>query len=279
MPGPTALRLAALLPLGGDLDLRAAVHLTALLEEAGFAALLLDDDPAGPVLEPLTLLSALASVTERIGLVAPLPDEAPYTVARKLASLDHVSGGRAGWHVPADADARTAELVDVVQALWDATEDGAMVRDKASGVYVDPRRRRAIEHSGEHFRVAGPLTIGPSPQRRPVLFRTGSPRAGAPGDVFVPDDGTAGPPGGAQVWPLLVPGGGAPEALAERMTAPHATGGVDGFTVALPAEPSAAERFVTAMLPVLRDRGVRLPPPPGTLRERLGLSTAPEVPA
>ncbi|WP_217808673.1 NtaA/DmoA family FMN-dependent monooxygenase [Derxia lacustris] len=144
--------------------------------------------------EPLTALAALAGVTTRIGLAGTVSSSysQPYTVARMLASLDHLSGGRAGWNVVtsvSDGEARNhglaqhlehgeryrraAEFIEVVQALWDSWLPGWEIADKASGVYGDASRLRAIDHAGEFFRVKGPINLPRPPQGRPVLIQAG----------------------------------------------------------------------------------------------------------
>jgi FMN-dependent oxidoreductase (nitrilotriacetate monooxygenase family) len=149
--------------------------------------------------EPLTLLSALAAVTERIGLIATVSTSynEPYHVARKFASLDHLSGGRAGWNlVTSDAAAeaqnfgrdehighaerysRAREFHKVVTGLWDSWEDDAFIRDKASGQYYDPAKRHVLNHQGEHFKVKGPLNVARSPQGHPVIVQAGSSEVG-----------------------------------------------------------------------------------------------------
>ncbi|WP_144113986.1 LLM class flavin-dependent oxidoreductase [Paraburkholderia sp. BCC1886] len=145
--------------------------------------------------EPLTLLSALASITQRIGLVGTLSTSYsdPFTVARQFSSLDHLSDGRAGWNVvtsPLEGSAKNfsrdthpehalryriaAEYLSVTKGLWDSWEDDAFVRDKASGVFFDPDKLHTLNHSGEFFSVAGPLNIGRSRQGRPILFQAGA---------------------------------------------------------------------------------------------------------
>lgn len=149
--------------------------------------------------EPLTLLSALSAVTERIGLIATVTTtyNEPYHVARKFASLDHLSGGRAGWNMVTSSNAgeawnfggdahldiglryrRASEFVSVVTGLWDSWEDDAFVRDKASGVYLDPARMHRLDHHGEHFDVRGPLNIARPVQGYPVLVQAGASEAG-----------------------------------------------------------------------------------------------------
>jgi FMN-dependent oxidoreductase (nitrilotriacetate monooxygenase family) len=145
--------------------------------------------------EPFTLLSALSQVTEHIGLVATgsTTFDAPYHVARRFASLDHLSGGRAGWNIVTTAgdDAaknfgldgkpghrdrykRAAEFVDVSIRLWDSWEDDAALGDKAAGRYADAERIHPVEYEGEHFRVRGALNVSRCPQGRPLLVQAGS---------------------------------------------------------------------------------------------------------
>ena len=144
--------------------------------------------------EPVTILSALAAVTEHIGLVGTLTVSysEPFNVARQFASLDHISGGRAGWNVVtswlADTAANfskaehpahdvryriAAEYLDVVQGLWDSWEDDAQVGDKARGIFVDPEKLHRLDHKGEFFQVRGPLNIKRSRQGQPVIFQAG----------------------------------------------------------------------------------------------------------
>ncbi|MFC3440644.1 LLM class flavin-dependent oxidoreductase [Sphingobium rhizovicinum] len=145
--------------------------------------------------EPITILSALAATTSRIGLVATLTVSysEPFNVARQFASLDHLSGGRAGWNVvtswlgdtaanfsktehPAHAVRYriAAEYLDVVQGLWDSWEEGAHVADKETGQFVDPDKLHRLDHKGEHFQVRGPLNIKRTPQGQPVIFQAGA---------------------------------------------------------------------------------------------------------
>lgn len=197
----------------GQLDLDHHIRVARTLERGAFDALFLADVVAiwghdldslrrtarAEHFEPLTLLAALSTVTERIGLVATATTtyNEPYHVARRFASLDHLSAGRAGWNivtsvVPLEAGnfgrdthldhtlryRRADEFVDVVRALWDSFADGAVVRDKAAGSYYDPAGLRTPHHEGEHFRVRGPLNISRPPQGHPVLFQAGSSQTG-----------------------------------------------------------------------------------------------------
>jgi FMN-dependent oxidoreductase (nitrilotriacetate monooxygenase family) len=149
-------------------------------------------------LEPFTLLSALAAATKRIGLIATVGTtyNEPFHVARKFASLDHISKGRAGWNIvtgagPAahnfsrdehpehDERYRTAEeFVDVVKRLWDSWEDDAVVNDKARGVHIDEKKVHDIDFRGERYKVKGPLNIARPPQGYPVLVQAGSSETG-----------------------------------------------------------------------------------------------------
>jgi len=150
-------------------------------------------------LEPLTLLSALAVSTEHIGLVGTLTTSYndPFNIARRLASLDLISDGRAGWNVVTSGDAGAAgnfsreehydydtrygrglEFVEVAQGLWDSYEDDAFPRDRDKRVFLDPTRQHALNHRGEHFSVVGPLNISRSKQGQPVIFQAGDSEQG-----------------------------------------------------------------------------------------------------
>jgi FMN-dependent oxidoreductase (nitrilotriacetate monooxygenase family) len=150
-------------------------------------------------MEPMTLLPALAMVTQRIGLVttASTTYNEPYNIARKFATLDLISNGRAGWNVVAswsvheaqnfglettlDYDtryARSAEFVEVVKGLWDSWEDGALLFDKASGRYFDETRMHVLNHEGRFFKVRGPLNVAGMPQRHPVIVQAGASEQG-----------------------------------------------------------------------------------------------------
>jgi FMN-dependent oxidoreductase (nitrilotriacetate monooxygenase family) len=151
--------------------------------------------------EPLTILSALAGVSKKIGLVGTLSTSysEPFTVARQFASLDMISGGRAGWNVvtsPLEGSAlnygKTTqehpshteryqiadEYLKVTTGLWDSWEDDAFVRDKQSGVFFDPSKLHTLNHQGKHFSVKGPLNIARSRQGQPVLFQAGASESG-----------------------------------------------------------------------------------------------------
>src|SRR3984957_19939569 len=145
--------------------------------------------------EPLTLLSALAMAAERIGLIATASTtfDEPYHVARRFASLDHISNGRAGWNVvtTANPDAalnfgltehighderyrRAREFHTVVTGLWDSWADDAWPRDQASGIFFDPDKMHVLDHKGEHLSVRGPLNIARPVQGWPVIVQAGA---------------------------------------------------------------------------------------------------------
>ncbi|KPX06158.1 LLM class flavin-dependent oxidoreductase [Pseudomonas syringae pv. coryli] len=198
-------------PADAGLDFKHYRHVARVAEAAKFDALFVADSVAAATgdiasrmarsdhFEPLTLLSALSAVTEHIGLIATATTtyNEPYHVARKFASLDHLSGGRAGWNlVTSDAAAeaqnfgraehvghaerysRAREFHQVVTGLWDSWADDAFTRDKASGEYYDPAKMNVLDHQGEHFRVKGPLNVARSPQGQPVVVQAGSSEVG-----------------------------------------------------------------------------------------------------
>ena len=165
------------------------------------------DEPPGSLcrsaqnaeLEPLTLLSALAAVTEHVGLVATASTtyNEPFHVARKYASLDHISDGRAGWNIVtswSDAEARNfnrdahlgyderyeraAEFVQVVKGLWNSWDIDAFQHDKQSGIFFDPAKLHELDHAGKHFKVRGPLSVARTPQGRPIMVQAGASEQG-----------------------------------------------------------------------------------------------------
>ena len=149
--------------------------------------------------EPFTLLPALAEATEHIGLVATgsTTYDEPYHVARRFASLDHISGGRAGWNIVttsnpdtslnfgleealehSDRYARAREFYDVVTGLWDSWADDAFLQDQESGIYFDPEKLHVLDHKGKYFSVRGPLNIARPIQGWPLIVQAGSSDAG-----------------------------------------------------------------------------------------------------
>jgi alkanesulfonate monooxygenase len=149
--------------------------------------------------EPMTLLPALAAVTEHLGLIATgsTTYEEPYHVARRFSSLDHISGGRAAWNIVTTSNPnaslnfgieeqmehderyrRAREFYDVVTGLWDSWADDAFIRDVESGVFFDPERLHVLDHKGKYFSVRGPLNIARPVQGWPVLVQAGASEAG-----------------------------------------------------------------------------------------------------
>ncbi len=186
------------------LDISFYQELAQRAEAAKFDAIFFADGPSLPEniryssrirFEPLTWLSAIAAVTQKIGLIATASTtyNQPYNLARLFASLDHLSHGRAGWNIVTTSDAGAAqnfglpehpphaeryetarEFVDVVTKLWDSWEDDALVVDPDSGVFADSDKVHRIDHAGKHYRVRGPLNTSRSPQGRPVYVQAGS---------------------------------------------------------------------------------------------------------
>ncbi|HVY15828.1 MAG TPA: LLM class flavin-dependent oxidoreductase [Rhodopila sp.] len=149
--------------------------------------------------DPLTLLSAIAPLTKHLGLCATATTSynEPYHIARKFASLDLISGGRAGWNVVTSSNQseafnfgreahyehdarydRAVEFTDVVFGLWDSWDPDAFIRDRATALYYDPEKLHELNHKGKYFSVKGPLNVARSPQGRPVIFQAGSSEAG-----------------------------------------------------------------------------------------------------
>lgn len=196
-----------------NFNFRRIVHLARTLERGRFDAFFMADhlsvlnmpmdalkrSATTTSFEPMTLLPALAMATGRLGLIATgsTTYDEPYHVARRFASLDHISGGRAGWNVVTTSNPDTArnfgreehlahgeryrrarEFYDVVTGLWDSWEDDAFVRDADSGVFFDPGKLHVLDHEGEFFSVRGPLNIARPVQGRPVIVQAGSSDAG-----------------------------------------------------------------------------------------------------
>ncbi|TBU73518.1 nitrilotriacetate monooxygenase [Pseudomonas daroniae] len=197
-----------------DMDFAAYLHLTQVAERGKFDTVFFQDTSAVPgdtladggrtgfaravYLEPVSLIAALASVTRNIGLIstATTTYNEPYHIARKFASIDHISGGRAGWNLVtsqiedeagnfgrdhhllhAKRYARAEEFHDVVRGLWDSWEDDALERNKADR-YFDPQKVHRLDHQGEHFRVRGPLNVARTPQGHPIVSQAGASEAG-----------------------------------------------------------------------------------------------------
>lgn len=188
----------------GDTDIEHFQRLARTAERGKLDSLFLADIPVlwnhiarrpAETLEPTLVLTALAAVTSRIGLIgtASTSYNEPYNLARRFASLDHISRGRAGWNIvttagveaarnfnldelPAHAEryARATEFVDVSLKLWDSWEDDAVLGDKERGVWGDEAKVHAPKHVGKYYKVAGPLNVPRSPQGYPLLVQAGS---------------------------------------------------------------------------------------------------------
>jgi FMN-dependent oxidoreductase (nitrilotriacetate monooxygenase family) len=188
---------------GDFVDVNFFVRHAQLAERGTFDAIFLADNPALPdrpdlrpfqALEPTITLATIAGATTHIGLIATLSTtyNEPYNVARRFASLDHASGGRAGWNIVTTADADTAEnfgltsviphgeryarageFADIVTGLWDSWEDEALIGDQAAGRFIDPSRIHRLDHRGRYFSVGGALNLPRSPQGRPIVVQAG----------------------------------------------------------------------------------------------------------
>ncbi|MCU1717231.1 LLM class flavin-dependent oxidoreductase [Pseudomonas sp. 5P_3.1_Bac2] len=189
-------------------DVQYFINIAKISERGTLDAIFLADGPAlaGDLatqpagrLEPTVLLTAIALATQHIGVIATASStfNEPYNLARRLASVDHISGGRAAWNVVttyndaaaqnfgqsasaphAERYGRAAEFIEVVQKLWDSWEDDAIIGDPVQGLFAERDKVHSIEHVGEHFAVRGPLNLPRSPQGRPVLVQAGSSEQG-----------------------------------------------------------------------------------------------------
>src|ERR1700728_591866 len=201
-PGQHGLWKDPRVPNNASTDIRYYIKTAQVAEQALFDALFIVDSqfitatsPSHYLtrLEPLTLLSAVATHTSNIGLVATASStyNSPFNLARRLASLDHISGGRAGWNVVtsfdtgtsknygldehldyATRDGRAPEGVEGIRGVWGPYEDDAFVADVERNVFLDPAKLHALDHAGEHFKVAGPLNLSRSRQGQAVIFQS-----------------------------------------------------------------------------------------------------------
>jgi FMN-dependent oxidoreductase (nitrilotriacetate monooxygenase family) len=202
-PGQHGLWKDPRVPSNASIDINYYIRQAQVAEQALFDALFIVDSqfinatyPSHYLnrLEPLTLLSAVATHTTHIGLVGTASStyNSPFNLARRFASLDHISRGRAGWNVVTSFDTGTSknygldehldyptrygralEAVQVIRGLWDSYEDDAFVADAERNMFLDPARLHALNHVGEHFKVAGPLNLSRSGQGQPVIFQAG----------------------------------------------------------------------------------------------------------
>ncbi len=199
----------------GNMDLQQMIHNAQIAERGKFHSTFLadfsgvKDDGVGlrgmrksgscVGFEPATLLAAIAMATSDIGLVATISTtySEPFSVARLIGSLDHISGGRGGWNLitsgsraeaqnfghgeqlsSAERYARAREHVEIVTRLWDSWDDDAFPRDRQSGMFFDPDKGRNIDFHGTHFSVRGPLNMPRPPQGQPVICQAGTSDAG-----------------------------------------------------------------------------------------------------
>ncbi|HEY9395222.1 MAG TPA: LLM class flavin-dependent oxidoreductase [Nocardioides sp.] len=202
-PGQHRLWLDPEIPGDASVDIDWFIQTAKLAEQGRFDLMFVVDSqfitPHSPPhylnrLEPLTLLSAVATHTKHLGLVgtATTSFNSPFNLVRRFASLDLISHGRAGWNVVTTGDAGTAtnygldehydydtrygraqEYVELARALWDSYEDDAFVRDRETARFLDPDKQHTMNHEGTYFKVAGPLNLQRSPQGHPVIFQAG----------------------------------------------------------------------------------------------------------
>lgn len=202
-----AWRLAEV-PSSSLVDVEYFRNIARISERGTLDAIFLADGPAlggnvahHPVggLEPTVLLTAVALATKYIGVIATASTtyNDPYNLARRLASIDHISGGRAAWNVVTTAGdiaalnfgltgaplhedryGRAAEFLEIAIKLWDSWEDDAIVNDWKKGFFAHPEKVHTIDHVGKHFSVKGPLNVRRSPQGRPVVVQAGSSEGG-----------------------------------------------------------------------------------------------------
>jgi alkanesulfonate monooxygenase SsuD/methylene tetrahydromethanopterin reductase-like flavin-dependent oxidoreductase (luciferase family) len=276
-------------PLGFDGLLKQVVR----AEQAGFDFVLLANQqgrrpndtlsPLATPFEPTTLVSALATRARKIGFIAAAAtyQHEPYNLARRLASIDSISGGRTGWAIVSGDDlSRDREYVDVVSALWDSWEDDAFIYDKAKGRFFVPDKMHVLNHKGDNFSVRGPLNVNRSPQGKPVLAAyAGSPVADRGEVVFAPDMAAARHvatqrgQGRSDIRILaeVTDFTGSPADIADRLQRDFESGDVDGFILAPPTT-AAFLSFVVSVAPLLQRRGlIRTNYAGSTLREHLGL--------
>lgn len=189
-------------------DLDYWIDIARRAEDGGFDALFLGDVLAlqqtadrhlSDTMDPLIILSALASVTSRIGLIgtASTSFDHPFHLARRFASLDHITKGRAGWNIVTSSNpleaynfgldampdhgeryARAADVTQAAMALWDSWQADARIAEKQSGRYLDPAKVRPVDYAGPFVRSRGPLNVPRSPQGRPILAQAGASEAG-----------------------------------------------------------------------------------------------------
>ncbi|MFI2710546.1 LLM class flavin-dependent oxidoreductase [Micromonospora sp. NPDC018662] len=282
------LLFAAVTPGDDTEDLARVRGVVQACERVGFHAAVLREGTTrtpGPF-ESTTFAAALAVVTTHIGLVAGVRADglAPYHLARIAASLDHLTSGRCGLELrtgdePDPDAARAAECLEVVRGLWDSFDDDAFVHDRAQGLYWHLERMHRLDHTGPHYRVAGPLNVARPPQGHPVVVVT-DPRLAASADVvFLHSvDPSEARSRREELRREVAAAGRDPDQLkvctplpagadADQVTEWMARQATDGFLVPLTG---ADDPFLVTVGPELVRRG--LAGGGGTLRARLGLA-------
>jgi alkanesulfonate monooxygenase SsuD/methylene tetrahydromethanopterin reductase-like flavin-dependent oxidoreductase (luciferase family) len=261
-----------------------------LAEEAGFDFVWLADrmgerpadmlSPVAAPFEPTTLASALATRTKNIGLIATAAthQHEPYNLARRFASLDWISHGRAGWAIVAGTeDARDREYVELVSALWDSWEDDAFIYDKAAGRFFVPDKMHVLNHKGANFSVRGPLNVNRSPQGKPVLAAvSNSPVAHLADVIFVLDGApiadVARERAEVRVIKSVTDFTGVAADVADIFER-ELESGIDGFLL-MPSRTAELGSFIETVLPELKKRGLFVAPPAGTGQSHMNAGDA-----
>lgn len=289
---------------GDQSDVETLVRLAHSAERGSFDFLLIGGSAT------LAMPSALAAVTERLGLVATVDTthNEPFVVARQFATLDHLSDGRSGWNVASSADPdrypRAEEFLAVARAFWDSWEDGEVPADEQTGVYVDPGSLHTVDHRGAQFDVRGFATLPAGPQGHPILLQDGDSAEGREfgakhadvlvvahatleagqryyGDVKARVAALGRDPDRLKVFASVTVAvgddrsrlGGTPEQVAAAMDSYVQADACDGFLLA----PHGLDEFVDAVVPLLQERGVFRTDYRGfTLREHLGIGSSEE---
>lgn len=285
------------------LDFRHIAGFVRKAEAAGLDMVVLTDSLPGSAqssspFEATTLLAALATVTERIGLAASASTvtHQPYNLARRFASLDVISHGRAGWNATMMPDPReaanfsrpegfshddfrrrTEEFIGIVQGLWRGWDEDALLFDKR-GRFFDPKKMHLLDHKGEFFSVRGPLNVARSPQDTPVLVISGLSEpdmdiSACVADVILLDEPSVAKaddlkrralafgrsPGAIKVLMNVAPGADmatAPDVIADRLEETFRSKSCDGFNMLMPPLESVLDDFADHVLPELRRRGL-----------------------
>ncbi|MDF3307678.1 LLM class flavin-dependent oxidoreductase [Rhodococcus sp. T2V] len=248
----------------------------------------------------VTAANALAGFTDAVGLAATLDTTSaePFDVARRFASLDHLSGGRAAWNTVAPAGGRAAEFVGTARTLWDSWAEGVVTLDRGAGRFVSDPTAGAFYHRGRHFDIGGRFTVPRSPQAQPVVIVSGDgpearDLAARHGDVILAPLGTfesaraaytdvarrtvdAGRPAGAVKVLFTATFAGTAASVADRIVRWVREDAADGFVLPSLPTPDGLDPFVDTVVPLLQDRGVlRTDYTTATLRQHLGLGAPP----